>query len=213
MKSLTIKDAERYLESGNLSKPFLDNNYINEKVETDYQNKLKLFGKANKLQSLYLWIHKNLDIADEDFKKKYKFMRTAQEIWESGKATGCTDYALVFSTFARQIGIPTTLLHTSERGFLNKVIENKTFTIRRGHSFCECFYDGKWILVDPTKKVIMDEYNSDIIQLPYSIGEEGMNTFIPYYRGLDLCRKMTHKEHAEFEDDCIIKTHGNISLK
>ena len=213
MEKLTNVDIDKYLKSGELSQPFIDSKLLKEKVDIDYYNRLKLKGNANQLESLYFWIHKNLESADDEFRKKYKFNRNAGEIWESGKATGCTDYALVFATLARQLGIPTTLLHTSEKTFLFKLINNESFSMRSGHSFCECFYDGKWILVDPTKKEIVGEYNPDIIELPYSLGGEGLNKYIPYYRGLDLGKKMTLREHGDFEEDCIAKINFDSMIK
>jgi len=213
MRNLNSKDAKKYLESGELSKPFLDDDFVRNKVIVDYENRLKSKGNANILESLYLWIDKNLKNADNDFKIKHKFMRTAEEIWNSGISTGCTDYALVFSTFARQIGIPTSLLHTAEKSFVDKILNNKEFDIRRGHSFCECFLDGEWILVDPTAKKIIGHYNANEIKLSYSLGGEGVSTYLPYYRGLDLGKKMNSKEHGKFEEECILKEYGNIPLK
>ena len=213
MRNLNSKDTKKYLESGELSRPFLDDAFVRNKVAIDYENRLKSKGNANILESLYLWVDKNLRSADSDFKLKHKFMRTAEEIWDSGLATGCTDYALVFSTFARQIGIPTTLLHTAEKCFLDKVLNNEEFNIRIGHSFCECFLDGEWILVDPTARKIIGRYDASKIILPYSLGEEGRNIYLPYYRGLDLGKKMTSKEHAVFEEECILKEYGKTPLK
>lgn len=205
MKNLTKKDVYKYIKSGELTRPFLDDNFVKDKVNTDYRYRIENFNNGNILESLYLWIHKNIEKSDAEFKIKYKFNRTAKEIWESGKSTGCTDYALIFATFARQLGISTTIFCTAEKNWLIKNINNEDFSIRSGHAFCECYYEGKWVLVDPTCKEIIEEYDANIITLPYSIGGKGCNTYIPYYRGCDLGRKMTAKEHSDFEDNCINK--------
>lgn len=203
MQKLSIKDKEQYLKSGNLTTPFLENNYVKEMVMRDYNHKLENGKQANKVESLFNWIAFVIKLGDEKFKQKYKFKRTAQEIWESGFATGCTDYAILFSTFARQLGWPTTFLHTAEFGWLQKFLDGKNSSVHYGHSFCECYYENKWILVDPTSRKIMYDYNSDKIELPYNVGQGSV--YIPYFRGLDLGKKTSIEEH-NLEMDKLCKT-------
>lgn len=192
-------DVDKYLQTGKLTQPFLDNNYVLERVMRDYNAKLKLNGQANKLESLYLWIDKNVEICkDKEFCDKYKFQRTAKEIWESKKMMGCTDYCLLFATFARQIGIPTTFLHTAEKNWIERLKNNENSKIHYGHSFCECFYNNEWVLVDPTVKKIQTRYNPNHLILNYTIG--GNNEFVSYLRDLDLDKKQSVKKHNEIMD-------------
>ena len=85
MKELNkTTDVEKYLQFGNLTQPFLTNDFVLDKVMRDDNAKLKLNRKANKIESLYLWIYKNVEYSkDREFRDKYKFQRTAEEIWDS----------------------------------------------------------------------------------------------------------------------------------
>lgn len=199
MEGLTNKEISIYLQSGELTTPFLSNEYVLNKVMTDYNNKIKQNLEANVIKSLYNWIAHNVKyIEDKQLRAKLKFQRTAQEIWQSKTVTGCTDYAILFATFARQINIPTTFLHTAELSWVNRLISNEDFKMHSGHSFCECFVNNKWILVDPTFRQIEENYNSEIINLSYKVNESV--TFLPYFRGLDLGEKQTIEEHNKQMD-------------
>lgn len=76
-----------------------------------------------------------------------------------------------------------------------KLKNNEIQHVNIGHSFCECYYKDKWILVDPTFRKLIPSYDSDKIILDYEIA--GKNTFVPYFRGLDLEKRQTMKEHNE----------------
>lgn len=203
MKKLNKTDAEKYLCPGNLSKPFLSDDFVLSKVLIDYNFKLEKNIKTTKIESLYNWIAKNVKLGDKEFNEKNRFMLTAAEVWENKLSTGCTDYATLFATFARQIGIPTTILHTAELGYIQKLQNNEKLIPHKGHTFCECFYEGKWILVDPTYKKIELNYNPNKLELSYKVGDSSI--FIPYFRGLDLEKKQTTKMQNH-EMDRICKT-------
>ncbi|MBQ3047415.1 MAG: transglutaminase domain-containing protein [Clostridia bacterium] len=196
-------DIEKFLQFGNLTQPFLEAEYVLDKVICDYNAKMKLNGQANKLESLFLWIDKNVEFSkNKELIDKYKFQRTAKEIWESGFATGCTDYCVLFATFARQIGISTTFLHTAEKGWIERLKKNKDYKTHYGHAFCECFYNDKWILVDPTSKRYQIDYNTNLIKLNYTVG--GNTEFVPYLRDLDLRVKHSVNEYLKkMEEYCI----------
>ena len=129
-------------------------------------------------------------------------MRTAQEIWESKKASGCTDYAILYATFARTLGVPTTLLHTAEYDWLQKLKNGEDSTMHFGHSFCECYFGDKWVLVDPTCKHIERNYNPKKLELSYKVG--GKSVFIPYFRGLDLGENKMLKLIIKKWTSCVI---------
>lgn len=203
MKQLCDKDKEYYLQCNVLTVPFLDVEFIKEKVFTNINNNKKLGIEVSVIGSLMSWINHVVKYSSNKEIQELKFQRTSKEIFESGYASGCTDYAILFATFARQLGIPTTFLHTAEQDWIKRLKNNKDYKIHKGHSFCECYYDGKWILVDPTLKKITYNYNCDKIELDYVIN--GSNIFIPYYRDLDLSKRQTVKEHnEEMEDLCRI---------
>ncbi len=204
MQKLTRADAKTFLQAGELTKPFLDKDYVLDKVMCDYNRKISLGESVTKIDSLMSWINHCVTTAsDSNFLQKHKFNRTAEEIWESKVVTGCTDRAMLFCTFARQIEIPTTLLHTVKYNYLKDFLSGKDVQIHKGHTFCECFYDGKWILVDPTCRKIVYDYNPDRLVLPYN--NLNSNVFVPYFRGLDLTRKMTLKQHNKQEEEACKK--------
>ena len=125
MEKLTINDCINYLEEGVLTKSFLQTEFVVDKVIRDYNKKIKDNPNHTKIESLINYIHHCLNVKlSQNEKNKVKFQRTAKEIWESGFASGCTDWAIVFSTLARQIGIPTTFLHTAEFNWI-KNLQNK----------------------------------------------------------------------------------------
>jgi hypothetical protein len=200
----TTSDTIKYLNFGNLTQPFMDNNFVLNKVLIDHNLKLKTNPNHNLLESLCLWINKNVKHSDDPtFCNTYKFQRTAEEIWNSGLATGCTDYCLLFATFARQIEIPTTFLHTAEKNWLARLKNNEGIEPHSGHAFCECFYEGEWVLVDPTCKRHQSKYDAKFIHLEHNVN--GYNEFIPYLRDLDLTVKQSIKEYNKLMDKLCLK--------
>ena len=88
-----------------------------------------------------------------------KFSRTAAEIVNSGFYTGCSDFALVFETMARCKRIPTIHVQTAEKRFIERLQKGDNVNIV-GHHFCECYINGKWILVDPINSKILEQYDT-----------------------------------------------------
>lgn len=196
LQTLTNNDSEIYLKQGKLSKIFIDTNILNQ----DVNNVLNSISKEciNKnisiLDALIYYINNKIKYAiDKNFRIKYKFGRTAKEIWQSKLSTGCTDYALVFATLARQLNIPTTLLHTAQYEWFKEFKAGNKTKLHSGHTFCECFIDNKWVLVDPTCRQITTEYNVSKLELNYKVGNSSV--FIPYKRDLDLKIKQTISQH------------------
>ncbi len=100
------------------------------------------------------WIHKNLkrDL-DEEYKSEHFRKRTATEIIESGKLTGCTDYALVFLALVRAIGIEAKYVEAIETDWLKEGGEHI-----KGHIFAEVKIGDSWYIVDPQAAVIKAWY-------------------------------------------------------
>ena len=196
VEALTSNDSLKYLAHGKLSMSFLKDEFVKERIRSDYEVKRQNNHLHTMIESLLSYIHSKLSFEEKmEIRQNLQFQRSAKEIWESGKCVGCTDWALVFAVFSRQLGIPTTYLHTVEEGCLKNIQLNQKCS-HIGHTFCECFYQGKWILVDPTKKKIEWEYNIDKLKLNYLVG--GYNVFIPYFRGLDLGERQSIKEHNQW---------------
>ena len=200
MKSLNkTDDVEKYKNFGILTQPFLDKNYIYDKVITDLEHNQKDLKSGYFLASLFMWIKKEVKYSHEEQIQNLKFTRTAKEIWESKKASGCTDYAILYATFARTLGIPTTILHTAEYDWLQRLKNGEESYVHYGHTFCECYFNDSWVLVDPTCEYITKTYNPEKLELPYKIA--GKNVYIPYFRGLDLGEKQNVKSHNKKMDE------------
>ncbi len=199
MRRLTDDDKNFYLSSGKLTESFLDDEFVLERVLCDYNSKREKGVDITKIDSLLSWIHTKTKFGDDEYIENHKFQHTAKELWQSQKMTGCTDYALLFATFARQIGIPTTILHTAQDDWFLKFRQNGEAKHHMGHYFCECFYGDKWILVDPTFRKIKKEYNPNLLRLSYKVA--GSSVYIPYDRSLDLEKKQSILEHNQHMDE------------
>ena len=199
MDALTFKDKDKYLDSGILTEPFMNIDELNKLLKAEEQKRINSNKEPDIIKSLMDLVHYNITYSKEKNIQNQKFKRTAKEIWESKFTSGCTDTAIVFATLARQLKIPTTILHTAQQEWVNKLKTGQDSFHHYGHSFCECFYQNKWILVDPTAGMITEDYNSEKIVLNYKLGIS--NTFLPYFRGLDIGRKMTAREHNALMDE------------
>lgn len=173
-------DVQKYLQSGPMTRPFLKDARLDKKIARASSDKEKI-----KVLLKYLHKHNHNAISDK-FIKENKFKRTAEEIWQSGKMTGCTDWATTFATIARQYGISSSFFTTAEKEWSEKIANGEQMQGGRGHSFCECFVDGNWVLVDPTLSIVQEEYSTDNLHLTgktHFVG--GKKDFIPYKRDLD----------------------------
>ena len=191
----TTTDVNKYLKSGTLTAPFLDTDSLKVRLKVIEKSLKKKKQDCDEISCLFQFLHSKLEFENENKTlMQKKFSRSAEEIFESRKMTGCTDCAYVFATLARQIGIPTTILQTSQKEWVNKFINGlEDNEMHYGHTFCECFVDGKWVLVDPTNQKIDWKYESEnkVIKTEHKIGDS--HTFLPYFRGLNL-KEMSMKE-------------------
>lgn len=176
----TTSDVKKYLASGEMTKPFLRDIVVFRKIQSDQKVNS---AHRTELESLIGYIDNHLKYAEnQKIRDENKFRRTAKEIWKSKFTTGCADYALVFATMARQIGIPTSILETADKHFLDEFSLNNNIKNYKGHFFCECFYNEEWVLVDPTFNKIIRNYDVNNIILPYHNGER----FKAYLREVDF---------------------------
>lgn len=210
MKKLNkTSDTKKYLKFGDLTQPFIPTDELRQDIIQRVEKNSKNKNLYTPMYAILDFIHQKVKPMDDALLKcKLKFNRTAKEIWQSGFATGCTDYALLFCTFARQLGYPTTILLTVGQGFYNhaKHSQPEKYT---GHTFCECFCDfglptiqEKWVLIDPTTcKGTIDYLANSEIKLNYQVGNE--KVFLPYFRGLDLQKRQTLKEFNNKIDEFV----------
>lgn len=200
MKSLNkAEDVENFKLYGPLTQPFLAKDFIYDKVIAGLKDKQKEVNSGRFLDSLLLWIKEEVVYSQEEDIQILKFMRTAKEIWESKKSSGCTDYAILYATFARTLGIPTTVLHAAEYDWLKRLKNGEDSWMHFGHTFCECYFNSEWVLIDPTSGYIARTYNSEKLEFPYKIA--GKNVYIPYFRGLDMGAKQNVNEHNKKMDE------------
>lgn len=180
-----------------------------------------------KIDAIYKFVQKNLKfVGSLEFSNQYKFKRSAAEVFNDKKASGCTDYAMVFSVLARKYGIPTTLLSTASKSTTDKILDaenekdpekqaKKYANIRKfsGHSFCECFdkEKGDWILADPRLAKTEKNYQVDgQIKLTGLHFVGGEKTFNAYSRGIDYNKSMTINEFNNYAVNSLTgKTSGN----
>lgn len=192
-------DVKKYLNNGFLTEPFLDIEYIKEKVLCDFNKKKDRIEEYTLFHSIFYWIEHCTKFGDEKFNSKNRFQRTAKEIWESKTCSCCSDYAILFATFSRQLGFPSTFLHTAELSWVLRLQNKENYSVHSGHSFCEVFYNDKWILVDPTYKQVVMNYDPNNLILPYKVGNG--NHYIPYFRGLDLGKRQNTQKHNKAMDE------------
>ncbi len=208
----TTTDALVYLTTGCLTEPFIDNDVLHAKVIKDMKAHIKFGERYTVVDSLVNYIHKYIKTStSKKFNAKNKFNRTAQEIWESGLATGCTDYALLFCTFARQLNLPTTFVSTIGEDYYLQAKYGKSLKMHKGHAFCECCVkvlddSGKakrqWVLVDPTCHKLTANYLKDnIFKINFDVN--GNSKFIPFFRGLDLGERTNSNNWNQKMDDYI----------
>lgn len=135
------------------------------------------------------WLRNNLK---DDFQEKEKLelfrKRTAGEIIESGRATGCTDWALAFIVLARSGGIPTKYVETIRNKWLDIGAEDHI----EGHVFAECYVDGKWYIIDPQEGDIKTAYRR------FKIFKKGLDSWSIGIKNFDELKKQFLEFKEEF---------------
>jgi len=122
----------------------------------------------DRIFEVLVWIHKNLKLAlNEEYKKEYFRTRTSEEIIESKKLTGCTDYALAFLSLIRASGFEAQYVEAIE----NKWLEEEDVRIS-GHVFVEVKIGEHWYIVDPQGAAIKAWYGKR-----YSIYAKGRDSW------------------------------------
>ncbi|MFA6860101.1 MAG: transglutaminase domain-containing protein [Clostridia bacterium] len=152
-KNADYSNPSVYLKQGEQTK-FIFN-------ETDLKSFKQELGEIKLDKDLFKIItYINLKKNYSSKRKFEKFSRTAKEIFLSGDYSGgCTDYALVFETIARQLGIPTIHVQLADLDWIEDL--NSGLNGVRGHHICECYINNKWVCVDVVENNINGIYEKE----------------------------------------------------
>ncbi len=140
------------------------------------------------------------DFTNNSFVNQNKRIRTVDEILESGCFTGCSDYTMVFTSLARNKGIPATVTETLKETYVKTALENHALPdLTEGHFYSEVFIDNEWWVVDPTQRVISNKSPENY----FYINE---NKYVLFERGIDVWEYMGNSNdlfHAALQDRLI----------
>ena len=145
---------KKFLESGKQTEPSSKIKRVAESIVGNNDTTIPII-------RIIEWIKQNLDYKNVG---EIKFKRTASEILESGIYTGCSDFALLFEAISREKGIPTIHIQTAKKKIVEDLQKSKDIEVR-GHHCCECFVNNRWILVDPSKESILQNYDNNDFNL------------------------------------------------
>lgn len=173
MEFINNERANYYLLINKASKPFFSNDELKEKILMDLIYNGKEETSENMINSLINLIHKYvIPIREEDFNTpKKNFHRTAEEIWKSGVANGCDDYAVLFNTFAKQLKLNNLSIPAILK---NKLLNNiYLMNLQKNENV---FYDfkrfGEWVVSSINENNEVIAYNKeDKIEAKMSIKE------------------------------------------
>lgn len=70
MRDLNENDKSKFLQHGNLTKPFLQDDFVLSQVMRDFDAKVKKGIENTLLESLFNWINYKVKFADEKFREK-----------------------------------------------------------------------------------------------------------------------------------------------
>lgn len=150
---------EHYLKEGELTA-------ITDKVRKELTKIKTNVPDEEKVINIMRWMNKETK-RESNYKDPKKFNKTAEKIIENKLRTGCSDSAVLYSTIARAIGIPTMQVQAIDIDWANKVKNNEEFHGLYGHFYCASYLETipgryKWYLIDtdmPEKRVFADEYS------------------------------------------------------
>lgn len=188
-------DEKEFIKEGEQTKS-------NERIRKIAKN---IYGDNNSVNSIIgiiYWIKEYFGHSKKD-REKLKFNRKAIEILENGY-TGCSDFAILFETTAREKQIPTIHVQTVKKIYVQKLQEGKE-TVTEGHHFCECYIKGKWILVDPINEKILIDYDKNDFNIgKYYVFSKSTDIFETGIKGI---KENNHKIEELFLDFDIKKFH------
>lgn len=86
--------------------------------------------------------------------------KTADQLFSENILGGCTDFALIETTFFRSLDIPARLILTVNTEWIKAYRENM-FSMPEGHAFIEVYLEDRWYLVDSTFRLFYSEYEPE----------------------------------------------------
>jgi len=161
--------------------------YLKQGEQTQITEKIETIADGFKSSGLDLifeilnWLHKNVKPkTDSEYKNEFFRKRTAEQIIDSGYATGCTDYALVFTTLVRAKNIPAKYIEAiSTQWFEKGDLEHL-----EGHVFSEVQINNNWYIIDSQTAVIKAWYGKR-----FEILEEGLDSWDIGVRNIEDLKK------------------------
>ncbi len=138
------------------------NSYLNSggqtKISEDFKKEIPKIPQNAKIKDIFIllnFLHEKVKFNNNN-KYDYFRKRTAEEIFKSGFATGCTDYALVFLCFTRANNIPARYVEAIRNKWLN---EGGDLENIEGHIFVEIYFEDQWLITDPENSSISNTYS------------------------------------------------------
>lgn len=110
-----------------------------------------------------------------EYLDKHHLRKTANEILANHLAPTCGDTGLAFAAICRAKGLPTKLIE----GALIAFLENPSSDHVATHVFAEVATNGRWYLVDPSRRLIGVRKTLQNFCTPYAGWE-------PFWEGLDF---------------------------
>ena len=112
------------------------------------------------------WMNKTTQ-RESNSRDPKKFNKSAEEILKDKLRTGCSDSAVLYSTVARALGIPTMQIQSLDIDWAKKVKNNEEIDGLYGHFYCASYLETmpgkfKWYLIDtdmPQRRVMDENYN------------------------------------------------------
>jgi hypothetical protein len=115
-----------------------------------------------KLAAISRWIRAHLA---HDDAYAYRW-RDFDRIVEDGRYGGCADYAVVYGTLARAVGIPTVFVKTMDADWIRRFRAGPEPAVWSGHVFLEVWDGSRWKLLDPEAQLLHDDYDPATRLLP-----------------------------------------------
>jgi hypothetical protein len=125
---------------------------------------------------------------------------TVDQLLEDRRLGGCHDHGLVYAAIVRELGYPAIMVRSASIAWINKFqADEKEAELHIGHVFVEVYLDDKWVLIDPTNGIyVEDNYNPAKAVIPlkgHSTGlTEEMYGFYVEHKGIDIWASGIHSQ-------------------
>jgi len=117
---------------------------------------------GDKLSGIDHWMDEHLTYDPE---LAYRW-RSADTVIAEGAYGGCADYALVYGALARELGIPVVWVKTMDAGWIRAFVRGPEPDTWSGHVFLELYDGERWMLLDPQRQALYEDYDPRARILP-----------------------------------------------